>query len=174
MYPTDAERFLAQNEIAAATLTLDDIEGWAEHHAGGLMVLMFNNLPDGRVVKLHDSWGDPEDAVVVHTYDPDKPDDEDETIAYFMTGRVAFDHFLSLTSGAGRNLTPDQIELREALADDLERVYSAMVRLFATYDDAEDAVTILSLDEYPFEQSVEDQMATIAACIERIRERNGR
>lgn len=101
---TDGERFLAQNLIAAATLNADEVEGWAEHHAGGLYVLMFNNLPDGRVMKLHDSWGD-DVSVVVHTYDPDQADDDAETVLHFDTGREAFEHFIGALSPPCQNVS---------------------------------------------------------------------
>ena len=92
---SDAARFLAQNERAAATLEEDEIEGYAEHHAGGLYVLFgYTPAPEGRCVKLHDSWGDDE-YVVVHIYDPENADDPDEIVLSFRDGATAFKHFLT-------------------------------------------------------------------------------
>lgn len=85
---TDASRFLQQNLVAARTLSLDDVEPWAQHHAGGLYV-MLARLDDGRCIKMHDDWDTPR-RVVVHAYDPDAETDEDrvrtEVLLTFETG----------------------------------------------------------------------------------------
>lgn len=70
----EAEAFLAQNELSAEGLTVSEIEDYATHHAGGLIVLL-RYLDDGWLVKLHDSWGSSED-IVVHRYDPNADDPE--------------------------------------------------------------------------------------------------
>jgi hypothetical protein len=94
-----AQTFLDQNEIAAATLTRDEVEAFAEHHAGGLHVLgsYFDNGERSGYVKMHDSWGDDEN-VIVHEYDPDNPDpdDDDDIVHEFSTGRAALDYFLTI------------------------------------------------------------------------------
>lgn len=97
MGSADSIRFLNQNDIAAATLTAKEIDGYAEHHAGGLYVLMWNNLPNGYCMKMHDTWGDPADgAVVLHIYDPENPDDAEESMLYYATGSAAFEQFLAI------------------------------------------------------------------------------
>lgn len=90
----DTARFLDQNDLAALTLHPDDVEGFAEHHSGGLYV-MFGYAADGRCVKMHDSWGDT-DVVVVHTYDPDISDDPEERVEEFTSGSGALIRFLQL------------------------------------------------------------------------------
>jgi hypothetical protein len=98
----DMVRWLEQNDIAKATLTAEQcaqVEGYAEHHAGGLFVLMYERRVGDNWVctKLHDSWGD-DGKVVVHTYDPDL-DGDDTTIQreeYFDTGKEAVEAFLRL------------------------------------------------------------------------------
>jgi len=90
----DASAFLAQNDWCAETLTHDDVEPYAQHHAGNMFVL-FGYTPEGLCVKMHDTWGDPADGrIVVHTYDADSDaTDPTQAEAYFNTGREAFDHF---------------------------------------------------------------------------------
>lgn len=93
------ELFLSQNEIAAATLLAGDVEGYAEHHAGGLIVLL-RHLDNGWLVKLHDSWGADEE-VVVHRYDPNADDPEfsdTEEVWAFQTGAEAFRFFKEVTA----------------------------------------------------------------------------
>ncbi len=97
--------FLDQNPRAAATLTstdqLEAVDDFAEHHAGGLIVL-FRYTEDGRCMKMHDSWGD-EDTVVVHTYDPDNPEDPAETVQSFTSGTDALAAFLTFDEGEVSN-----------------------------------------------------------------------
>lgn len=98
----DMLRWLEQNDIAKATMTAlqcAQVEGYAEHHAGGLYVLMHERRVGDNWVctKLHDSWGD-DGQVVVHTYSPDLETD-DTTIQreeYFDTGKKAVEAFLAL------------------------------------------------------------------------------
>lgn len=93
----DAARFLEQNNDAAETLSADDVALFAQHHAGGLYVLL-DYAPDGRCVKLHDTWGG-DGPVIVHVYDPDKPDDPAEVVESFKTGREALARFHTLIDG---------------------------------------------------------------------------
>lgn len=94
--------FAEQNPDAMTGIDSDVVRTYAEHHSGGLIV-MGRALGDGRYVKMHDSWGDPDDEpeghVVVHVYDTD-PDplmseDPTETITYFPTGAAALPAFLA-------------------------------------------------------------------------------
>lgn len=94
----DASVFLAQNPLAAETLAdkIETIEPFAEHHAGGMVVLAdYSGVKPGLYVKLHDSWG-PEDKVIVHEYDPDDLGVDD--VWTFDTGSEAFDFFIRRTS----------------------------------------------------------------------------
>lgn len=90
------QRFIDQNELTAKTVTAAEVEGWVEHHAGGLYVLI-SPLAGGRYVKMHDSWGD-DGKVVVHTYHPDVEDGETDSEDYFDTGREAYLHFLRIAN----------------------------------------------------------------------------
>lgn len=98
----DLIRFLEQNELAADTITPEQLatleNGFAEHHAGGLFVLI--RRVGERYLKLHDSWGD-ENMVVLHCYDPGSPDDPSEVEVYFKDGRTAVDAFLAWPLLAG-------------------------------------------------------------------------
>ena len=105
LHKSDFELFMDQNTLTTATLTEEDrenLEVWAEHHAGGLYVLL-GYLHDGRIIKMHDSWGD-DDKVVIHIYNPDHDghqDDPGESETYFHTGHVAGQVFLALVEGQG-------------------------------------------------------------------------
>ena len=91
----DAREFLAQNPVAAETLTADDVDGIAGHYCGGMVVVQ-GTAADGRFVKMHDTW-DPEGdviTVIVHAYeDTDEADPEDDEIVEFATGREALEEF---------------------------------------------------------------------------------
>lgn len=96
-------RFLAQNTDFADTMTLQDlaiVEVHASHHAGGLYVLD-ERLPNGLMVKAHDSWGDESfgRTIIVHTYDPDwngeVDTDPNETIEWYSTGHGAIIAFMA-------------------------------------------------------------------------------
>lgn len=96
----DVALFLEQNPHSANGLSRDQIEPYATHHAGGLVVL-HGYAGTGRHVKMHDTWGpgtengeEPGD-VIVHDYDPDSTDEHDETITYFTDGPTAFEAFLT-------------------------------------------------------------------------------
>lgn len=107
---TDFNRFMDQNPLLMETITDEQLEriqeeGLIEHHSGGLFVL---GMPVGsRYAKCHDSWGD-EGTVVVHIYNPEKPDDPLERVIHFTTGRAAVDYFLSLDEPEG--LTPEETQ----------------------------------------------------------------
>jgi len=93
----DGYRFLVQNAVAAGTLAdqeqVDAVMQFAEHHAGGLVVLG-RSLDDGRYVKMHDSWGD-DGKVVVHAYDPEDEMINADVEYYFDTGAEALERFLA-------------------------------------------------------------------------------
>ena len=99
----DAEAFIAQNPDAArdATLdTIDAIEQYAEHHAGGLYVLWryVERTFDGPdlSVKMHDSWGGPDEQgrnIVVHVYSTE--DDSHDVVNYYATGSEALAAFFA-------------------------------------------------------------------------------
>lgn len=91
---SDASTFLAQNGLCAKTLNEEDVDGLAQHHCGGLFVLL-DYLPDSRVVKMHDSWAD-EDEIVVHVYDPDDAYDGEDIVYAYETGREALAKMLGL------------------------------------------------------------------------------
>lgn len=69
------EAFRRQNPELSARLMDHEIEGWAEHHAGGLLVLGSWTSDARRYVKAHDTWGpglpDEPGEIVVHEYDPE-------------------------------------------------------------------------------------------------------
>ncbi len=114
------KEFLEQNP-GCEGIDEDDIETFAEHHSGGLVVL---GAPTVRAyyVKLHDTWGpgtpnEPGD-IVVHEYPLEDPREDtgapveqtwtgftedgipyegwsdDSRVYYFDNGREAFDFFL--------------------------------------------------------------------------------
>lgn len=92
---SDMDAFLEQNDLCAATLTpqnVDDLEPYAQHYSGGLVVVL-RDLGDDRYVKMHDSWGD-DGQIVVHAYNT--LTDEDETERYFDAGWQAAEHFFSV------------------------------------------------------------------------------
>lgn len=104
----EGQRFLEQNDAALTGLTAEDVETvdfYAEHHAGGLYVVG-GRMPDGRYVKAHDTWGDPDDGeVVVNAYDPDSDRDEwgdniadttGDAVEYFDTMHDALARFRAL------------------------------------------------------------------------------
>jgi hypothetical protein len=104
----DFERFIEQNDLTAATLTAEqrkwlDEEGMAEHHAGGLYVLIVP-MPGDRYTKCHDSWGD-DGKVVVHTYDPEGDNGDPQVERYYDTGFEAVRTFRWLTE-----MPEDQVE----------------------------------------------------------------
>lgn len=99
----NGQAFLLQNEMAAATLTLDEVAPYAEHHSGGLIVLA-GSAADGRSVKMHDSWGD-DGSVIVHAYDPAEAEDPSETVDEFATGSAALDRFLEMIGGRRHDWT---------------------------------------------------------------------
>lgn len=99
----DTLRFLDQNDDLAATLTKKQIRFLAEdtgHHSGGLYVA--SKFIEGGwnddvspYVKLHDTWGDPDDGpVIVHLYDTAEVD-VDDVVLYFATGKAAADLYLN-------------------------------------------------------------------------------
>lgn len=93
----NADKFLAQNEIAAHTLTPEQVAPYAQHHAGGLYVLFdYVEGSEGLCVKMHDSWGEHPDKVVVHVYDPEDDGGPNEVVEYHTTGRAAFQRFLEI------------------------------------------------------------------------------
>lgn len=91
------ESFFAQNEAFARGLTEYEqavVRDYADHHAGGLIVLFrYLDEPD-LCVKAHDSWGDV-DSIVVHVYDPEDPDRD--WMAFFDSGSEALAAFLNVT-----------------------------------------------------------------------------
>lgn len=92
----EARTFFDQNATAAQSLTVDQVEAFADHHAGGLVVL-WRSLSDDWSVKMHDSWGGPDDDgndVIVHVY---RNSDEDprDTVTYYATGREAYAAFMA-------------------------------------------------------------------------------
>ena len=92
---TLAQRFNAQNDLGGVVLTAEEqdiIRRYADHHAGGLVVL-WRSLTDDLSVKLHDSWGE-DGPVVVHVYDADDPDRD--YIEEFADGHEAIARFLSI------------------------------------------------------------------------------
>lgn len=108
--------FRRQNPKAAAGLTDEEIEPFAEHHSGGLVVM---GSPAGEptgvdlreyYAKMHDSWG-PDDAIVVHCYDVDQIDESDprsDQVTYHEDSRSAFRHFLSWLRGPEPKDEPPQ------------------------------------------------------------------
>lgn len=99
--------FLAQNDLFREGLTEDDYEmvhAFADHHAGGLIVLWRPFDVDGLSVKAHDSWGG-DDDIVVHVYDSEDPDRQ--WMRFFDNGHDALNAFLSVTEA---DLTSDEWE----------------------------------------------------------------
>lgn len=96
---TEAERFLAQNDEFASSLTTEDlevVENYAEHHAGGLFVL-WRWLGDDWCVKAHESWGGDDGEgrnMVVHVYNTEDPDHD--TVTFYATGHEAVAAFLDV------------------------------------------------------------------------------
>lgn len=113
-----AEAFLAQNGYAAETLEYDEIAPYAEHHAGGLVVLGEMSTRAGYYVKVHDTWGEAGpngEEIIVHEYPLDEPEGQGPIgcstyvrdgiwteewsdasfVWYFATGREAFEFFLA-------------------------------------------------------------------------------
>lgn len=113
-----AEAFLGQNPICAETLSLEDVGGLAEHHAGGLAVLGAPASIEGRYVKMHDTWGpgkpDEPGEIVVHEFYlnpageehhsweivnedgiPEQAWDDGSYVWFFDSGRAAYEFFLS-------------------------------------------------------------------------------
>lgn len=94
---TYGDWFLDQNTDFARGLTEDDretVDAFAEHHAGGLIVLWRPMEVDGLSVKAHDDWSD-QDSIVVHVYD--SPDPDRDWVRLFANGHDALAAFLSVT-----------------------------------------------------------------------------
>jgi hypothetical protein len=91
--------FLLQNNDLSAVLTKKQINllsYYTKEHSGGLMVAgRYFGSRAGSYAKIHDTWGDPEDGlIVVHLYDPEGDDPED-VILHFNDGKAAADLFLN-------------------------------------------------------------------------------
>jgi hypothetical protein len=93
---TMMERFLAQNPDTAATLkdTLTAVRAapYAEHHAGGMIVLAGTFIGTELYVKCHDSWSEA-GVVVVHIYDAEDPDHQ--IVLEYESGAEAVRTFLA-------------------------------------------------------------------------------
>lgn len=89
---TETTLFARQNERFVAGLSgeeANELDGYAEHHAGGLYVLL-RQLDEHTFVKAHDSWDD--DTVVVHVYETDGL--ERSAVRKYATGSGALRNFL--------------------------------------------------------------------------------
>lgn len=105
LYPDEPEwsAFVAQNDVFMVGLTLDETEElvqYASHHAGGLFVLIRPVIVTEEAnvyAKVHDSWGD-DAGIVLHIYDADADDQNDDVQVYFSggDGNVAARMFLDL------------------------------------------------------------------------------
>lgn len=63
-------------------------------------------------------------------------------------------------------------EHREALASRLEASWKAMLELYTYWDDNDLPSDVLYHDEFPFDVALEEQLARMAASVERIRAHN--
>lgn len=96
--PDAAKAFLEQNDGFAKGLTEDDlvtVEEYADHHAGGLIVL-WRYIEDNLAVKTHDSWGGADEEgrdIVVHIYSLE--DESVDIVNWYATGHEALEAFLS-------------------------------------------------------------------------------
>lgn len=104
----ETDAFIDQNPYSARGLSRDQIELYAEHHSGGLIVLG-GYAGSGSYVKMHDTWGpgteggEPGD-IVVHEYDPENfnEDAEDDKVAFFTDGPTALKAFLTALGESGQ------------------------------------------------------------------------
>lgn len=69
-------------------------------------------------------------------------------------------------------MTPEEREQREALADRLENVHTALAEMLFHWQDSEADEMILGRDEYPFDRALEDLTAEVRHAVWKIRERN--
>jgi hypothetical protein len=99
--------FIQQNPLACEDLTVSEIETFAEHYAGGLVVLAGYPMRENFYVKLHDSWSDTTD-IVVHEYHLEDPDQQTER--YFTDSRRAFEYFMHAITGQGLDGTGPSTE----------------------------------------------------------------
>lgn len=96
--------FRRQNSALVADLTKVEwktLKWYVEHHSGGLLVAgeyVDSDITPKLYVKMHDTWGDPDDPkegpIVVHIYDTDEVDDKFVCL-YFTSGVAALDLFLN-------------------------------------------------------------------------------
>lgn len=105
---TDGKNFVAQNTFFVTDLTDADhttIDSYAEHHAGGLVVLG-RHIDPVWYVKAHDTWGPgtPEEPgdIVVHLYrvEDDEDGEDEEQVLYFTSGTAALAAFLNAEAPA--------------------------------------------------------------------------
>lgn len=141
----ETDRFAEQNPDFMRGLSgeeLNELDGLAEHHAGGLYVIA-REVSDNLYVKAHDTWGD-DGPVVVHVYDPDNP--ERQAVRSYATG-----------SGALRNfLEADESWLSRSYVVGLPVVITVHPDGRVDYEvDTGDAGSVIR-DEYPFPEDTED------------------
>lgn len=157
---TELDNFLRQNTRCAKDMDEDDratAQMYAEHHAGGLFVLM-RDVGEGWYVKMHDSWGDDEDTagigtIVVHMYNPTEGGDY---ITHWASGHGAMAAFLRRERPGRLDRADAEVNHRREMAKHLRKIAQDLAAMERYWSDEDLPSDFLSGEEYPFHRSMED------------------